>query len=44
LLKSQPKYYQDEVCEQGYLRGEETEQFVSEVWSRYKYIISKGIK
>jgi membrane-bound lytic murein transglycosylase F len=44
LLKSQPKYYQDNVCEQGYLRGEETEQFVSEVWTRYKYIISKGVK
>jgi membrane-bound lytic murein transglycosylase F len=44
ILKSQPKYYQDEVCQQGYLRGEETAAFVTEVWTRYKYYIKMGIK
>jgi membrane-bound lytic murein transglycosylase F len=35
-LKSRPEYYEDPVCKQGYLRGSETSEFVTEVWSRYK--------
>ena len=41
-LKSRPEYYQDPVCEQGYLRGAETAQFVTEVWTRYQHYIKKG--
>ncbi len=44
LLKRQPKYYQDPVCKQGYLRATETANFVTEVWTRYQYFISKGVK
>jgi membrane-bound lytic murein transglycosylase F len=43
-LKSKPAYYDDPVCKQGYLRGTETTDFVSEVWFRYQYYIRKGIK
>jgi len=41
LLKSRPEYYQDPVCEQGYLRGSETADFVTEVWARYKVYLKK---
>ena len=44
LLKSQPKFYEDPVCKQGYLRGEETASFVAEVWTRYQYYIKRGVK
>lgn len=44
LLKRLPKYYEDPVCKQGYLRGTETANFVTEVWARYQYYISKGVK
>lgn len=44
ILKSQPKYYEDTVCRQGYLRGVETASFVTEVWTRYQYYVKKGVK
>lgn len=44
LLKSQSKYYEDEVCKQGYLRGEETASFVAEVWTRYQYYVKRGVE
>jgi membrane-bound lytic murein transglycosylase F len=43
-LKSRPEYYQDPVCEQGYLRGSETAAFVTEVWTRYKHYVSKNAR
>lgn len=36
LLKSNEKYYSDEVCRNGYFRGVETNAFVREVTQRYK--------
>jgi|GEM_PF-29683 len=44
LLKRHQAYYDDPVCKQGYLRGSETANFVTEVWARYEYYISKGLK
>jgi len=44
LLKRLPKYYDDPVCKQGYLRATETANFVTDVWTRYQYYISKGVK
>ncbi|MDP4278880.1 MAG: transglycosylase SLT domain-containing protein, partial [Bacteroidota bacterium] len=44
ILKSQPKYYEDPVCKKGYLRGFETAEFVTDVWTRYQYYVSKGVK
>ncbi len=44
LLKRLPKYYEDPVCKQGYLRATETANFVTEVWTRYRYYIEKGVK
>jgi len=44
FLKSRPEYYQDPVCEQGYLRGSETAQFVTEVWTRYEHYLKKGAR
>jgi len=44
MLKSQPKFYEDAVCKQGYLRGEETASFVTEVWTRYQYYVKRGAK
>ena len=35
LKLSKPKYYQDEVCRSGYLRGVETYQYVRKVFIRY---------
>jgi len=35
LKLSKPKYYQDEVCQYGYLRGVETYQYVRKVFIRY---------
>jgi membrane-bound lytic murein transglycosylase F len=43
-LKSLPEFYQDPVCKQGYLRGSETAQFVTEVWMRYKHYVKKGAR
>lgn len=43
LLKRLPKYYEDPVCKRGYLRGTETANFVTEVWTRYQYYLSKGV-
>lgn len=36
-LKSEPEYYNDPVCKHGYLRGNETFNYVIEVMSRYEY-------
>lgn len=43
-LKSKPEFYQDPVCEQGYLRGSETASFVTEVWTRYQYYKKKNAR
>ncbi len=37
LLKSKPKYYNDEVVEYGYCRGEEPYSYVKEVFERYRH-------
>jgi membrane-bound lytic murein transglycosylase F len=37
LLKSEPYYYTDSVCNHGYLRGKETYNYVEEVLERYYY-------
>lgn len=44
LLKRLPAYYEDPVCQQGYLRGNETADFVTEVWTRYRYYVDHGVK
>ena len=36
-LKSEPQYYTDPVCKNGYLRGKETYNYVAEVLERYNY-------
>jgi membrane-bound lytic murein transglycosylase F len=36
LLLSKPKYYQDEVCRNGYMRGVETYKYVRSVFARYQ--------
>ncbi|MDR3267595.1 MAG: transglycosylase SLT domain-containing protein [Tannerella sp.] len=36
-LKSEPEYYTDSVCKHGYLRGNETLNYVAEVLARYLY-------
>lgn len=36
-LKSDPKYYTDTICKHGYLRGNETFNYVIEVLERYRY-------
>ena len=40
LLKSEKKYYQDEVCKHGYCRGREPYNYVSEVMNRYEHYIN----
>ncbi len=35
--KSKPKYYQDKVVKNGYLRGSETKQFVTRIIKRYEH-------
>jgi membrane-bound lytic murein transglycosylase F len=35
-LKSQPKYYNDEVVKRGYARGKETVKYVKEILERYE--------
>ena len=34
-LKSDPEYYNDPVCQHGYLRGSETFNYVREIMQRY---------
>ena len=41
LLKSQPEYYNDSVCNAGYLRGKETVDYVSNVLQRWNYYKNK---
>lgn len=36
-MKSDPKYYNDSICKFGYLRGNETLNYVSEIMERYKH-------
>jgi membrane-bound lytic murein transglycosylase F len=36
-LKSDPQYYTDSICKHGYLRGNETFNYVTEVLQRYQY-------
>jgi membrane-bound lytic murein transglycosylase F len=43
-LKSNPEYYTDEVCKHGYLRGDETAnyvEFVENKFEEYKTRIGK---
>jgi membrane-bound lytic murein transglycosylase F len=40
-LKSNPEYYNDEVCKYGYARGEETFQYVRRVLERFEYYKTK---
>ena len=37
LLKSEPEFYQDSVCKNGYFRGTETYRFVHDVLSRFAF-------
>ncbi|MBD3234772.1 MAG: transporter substrate-binding domain-containing protein [candidate division Zixibacteria bacterium] len=39
LLKSKPKYYNDEVVEYGYCRGEEPYNYINEVLERYRHYV-----
>jgi membrane-bound lytic murein transglycosylase F len=41
-LKSEPEYYNDPVCNHGYLRGTETFRYVREVLSRYRFYQSRS--
>jgi len=36
-MKSEPEYYNDPVCKYGYLRGNETLNYVNDVMLRYEY-------
>lgn len=40
-MKSEPQYYNDSICKHGYLRGNETLNYVREVMLRYEYYKSK---
>ncbi|MDR0698866.1 MAG: transporter substrate-binding domain-containing protein [Tannerella sp.] len=40
-LKSEPEYYNDSLCNHGYLRGTETFKYVKEVIARYEFYKSK---
>lgn len=40
-LKSDPQYYTDSICKHGYLRGNETFNYVIEVMERYRYYKEK---
>ncbi len=40
-LKSNPEYYNDSVCKNGYLRGRETVEYVTQVMRRYEYYKSR---
>jgi membrane-bound lytic murein transglycosylase F len=42
-LKSEPEYYNDSLCNHGYLRGTETFEYVEEVIARGKFYKSKSI-
>jgi membrane-bound lytic murein transglycosylase F len=41
-LKSEPEYYNDSLCNHGYLRGRETFGYVKEVIARYRVYKSKS--
>ena len=41
LLKSNPEYFNDEVCKFGYFRGRETYSYVNKVLKLYEYYKSK---
>jgi membrane-bound lytic murein transglycosylase F len=41
LLKSHEEYFNDPVCRNGYFRGEETFNFVSEILGRYEEYVKK---
>lgn len=40
-MKSEPEYYNDPVCKYGYLRGNETLNYVNDVMLRYEYYKKK---
>ncbi len=40
-LKNDPEYYNDPVCKHGYLRGQETYQYVQEIIYRYHYYLKQ---
>lgn len=40
-LKNDPEYYNDPVCKHGYLRGQETFQYVKEILDRYHYYLKQ---
>ena len=40
-LKNDPEYYNDPVCKHGYLRGQETFQYVKEIIDRYHYYLKQ---
>lgn len=40
LLKSEPKYYRDEVCKHGYCRGSEPFNYVNSVMNRYGHYLN----
>ena len=40
-LKSHERYFNDEVCRNGYFRGEETCRFVSDIRERHRYYQEK---
>jgi len=37
LNKSKPEFYRDSIVKYGYCRGEETYNFVSEIFERYEH-------
>jgi membrane-bound lytic murein transglycosylase F len=39
LAKSNPKYFNDEVCQFGYCRGEETVRYVSIIMTYYNHYL-----
>jgi membrane-bound lytic murein transglycosylase F len=41
-LKSEPEYYNDSLCNHGYLRGAETFEYVKKVIERYRFYKSKS--
>ena len=43
-LKTNPEYYNDEVCKNGYCRGENIADYVKNVFIRYQRYLNTGIK